>query len=161
VGVESGLGGFVHIAGELTASTIYTSSIMGDTGPILSFDTINNFVGINLGTSSPSVALEVNGTIYAEQVLTYSDYNLKDNITPAHYEFDILPSLQAQRFTWKESGKEDMGFIAQQVETYLPECVTTDKHGMKLVSYPKLIPVAFDLIERLVERVSTLEGKSV
>ena len=159
VGIESGLGGFVHIAGDLTASTIYTSSIMGDTSPIVSFDTVNNFVGINLGTSSPSVALEVNGTIYAEQVLTYSDYNLKDHITPAHYGFDVLPSLQAQRFTWKESGKSDRGFIAQQVETYLPECVTTDKHGMKLVSYPKLIPVAFDLIERLVERVSTLEGK--
>ena len=160
VGVESGLGGFVHIAGDLSASTIYTSSIMGDTDPILSFDTINNFVGINLGMSSPSVALEVNGTIYAEQVLTYSDYNLKEHITPAHYGLNVLPSLQAQRFTWKESGKTDMGFIAQQVETYLPECVETDKHGMKLVSYPKLIPVAFDLIERLVERVSTLEGKS-
>jgi hypothetical protein len=161
VGIESGLGGFVHIAGDLSASTIYTSTIMGDTGPLVSFDTVNNFVGINLGMSTPSVALEVNGIIYAEQVLTYSDYNLKDHIAPAHYGFELLPTLQAQRFTWRNTGKEDMGLIAQQVETFLPECVETDRNGIKLVNYPKLIPVAFDLIERLAARVSTLEGNRV
>jgi hypothetical protein len=158
VGIESGLGGFVHVNGEIRTSSFYTSTIMGDVSPIFTFDTSTNFVGINLGTSSPSVALEVNGIVYAEQVLTYSDFNLKDHITPAQYGFNLLPSLQAQRFTWKNTGKEDMGLIAQQVETYLPECVLTDRNGIKLVNYPKLIPVAFDLIERLASRVSTLEG---
>ena len=158
VGIESGFGGFVHVGGEIRTSSFYTSTIMGDVSPIFTFDTSTNFVGINLGTSSPSVALEVNGIVYAEQVLTYSDFQLKDHITPAHYGFDLLPSLQAQRFTWKNTGKEDMGLIAQQVETYLPECVLTDRNGIKLVNYPKLIPVAFDLIDRLASRVSTLEG---
>lgn len=158
VGIESGYGGFVHVGGEIRTSSFYTSTIMGDISPIFTFDTSTNFVGINLGTSSPSVALEVNGIVYAEQVLTYSDYQLKDHITPAHYGFELLPSLQAQRFTWKNSGKEDMGLIAQQVETYLPECVLTDRNGIKLVNYPKLIPVAFDLIDRLASRVSTLES---
>ena len=158
VGIESGFGGFVHVGGEIRTSSFYTSTIMGDVSPIFTFDTSTNFVGINLGTSSPSVALEVNGIVYAEQVLTYSDFQLKDHITPAHYGFDLLPSLQAQRFTWKNTGKEDMGLIAQQVETYLPECVLTDRNGIKLVNYPKLIPVAFDLIERLASRVSTLEA---
>ena len=160
VGIESGLGGFVYVAGEVRTSSFYTSTIMGDVGPIFTLDTSTNFVGINLGTSSPSVALEVNGIIYAENVLTYSDYTLKDHITPAHYGFELLPFLQAQKFTWKNSGKEDMGLIAQQVETYLPECVETDRNGIKLVNYPKLIPVAFDLIDRLASRVSTLEGKA-
>jgi len=160
VGIESGLGGYVYVAGEVRTSSFYTSTIMGDVEPIFTFDTSTNFVGINLGTSSPSVALEVNGIIYAENVLTYSDYTLKDHITPAHYGFDLLPSLQAQKFTWRESGKEDMGLIAQHVETYLPECVMTDRNGIKLVNYPKLIPVAFDLIDRLASRVSTLEGKA-
>jgi hypothetical protein len=160
VGIESGLGGFIYVAGEVRTSSFYTSTIMGDVDPIFTFDTSTNFVGINLGTSSPSVALEVNGIIYAENVLTYSDYTLKDHITPAHYGFDLLPSLQAQKFTWRESGKEDMGLIAQHVETYLPECVMTDRNGIKLVNYPKLIPVAFDLIDRLASRVSTLEGKA-
>jgi hypothetical protein len=158
VGIESGYGGFVHVGGEIRTSSFYTSTIMGDVNPIFTFDTSTNFVGINLGTSSPSVALEVNGIIYAEQILTYSDYQLKDHITPAQYGFDLLPSLQAQRFTWKNTGKEDMGLIAQRVETFLPECVLTDKNGIKLVNYPKLIPVAFDLIDRLASRVSTLEG---
>jgi hypothetical protein len=115
-------------------------------------------VGINLGTSSPSVALDVTGIIYAEQVLTYSDEHLKDHITPASYDMNLLPTLHAHRFTWRNSGKEDMGLIAQQVETFLPECVETDRNGIKLVNYPKLIPVAFDLIDRLAARVSTLEG---
>jgi len=158
VGIESGLGGFLHVAGDIRTSSFYTSTVMGDTGPIFTFDTVNNFVGINLGTSSPSVALEVNGIVYAEQVLTYSDQQLKDHIAPAHYGFELLPTLQAQRFTWRNSGKEDMGLIAQQVETFLPECVETDRNGIKLVNYPKLIPVAFDLIDRLVGRVSTLEA---
>jgi hypothetical protein len=158
VGIESGLGGYVYVAGEVRTSSFYTSTIMGDVDPIFTFDTSTNFVGINLGTSSPSVALEVNGIIYAENVLTYSDYTLKDHITPALYGFELLPALQAQKFTWRESGKEDMGLIAQHVETYLPECVMTDRNGIKLVNYPKLIPVAFDLIDRLASRVSTLEG---
>jgi hypothetical protein len=160
VGIESGLGGFIYVAGEVRTSSLYTSTIMGDVDPIFTFDTSTNFVGINLGTSSPSCALEVNGIIYAENVLTYSDFTLEDHITPALYGFDLLPALQAQKFTWKNSGKEDMGLIAQHVETYLPECVTTDRNGIKLVNYPKLIPVAFDLIDRLASRVSTLEGKA-
>jgi hypothetical protein len=161
VGIESGLGGFLHVAGEIRTSSFYTSTVMGDSGPIFTFDTVNNFVGINLGTSSPSVALEVNGIVYAEQVLTYSDQQLKDHITPAAYDLNLLPTLHAHRFTWRNSGKEDMGLIAQQVETFLPECVETDRNGIKLVNYPKLIPVAFDLIDRLASRVSTLEGKSL
>jgi hypothetical protein len=111
-----------------------------------------------LGQSTPQSALDVNGIIYAQNLVTYSDQRLKENFEYTNFNLDLLTNLRGQRFEWKNDHRKDFGLIAQQVESILPECVETDLNGYKLVSYQKLVPVAFDLIHNLACKVSTLES---
>ena len=48
--------------------------------------------------------------------------------------FEVSDKLLKQ-FTWKVSGKTSYGFIAQQLEKYVPEAVSQDNEGIKSVSY--------------------------
>ena len=139
-------------------SSIQISTMNGFSSPIINMVWENGYVGINLGESTPQTALDVNGIIYAQNVVTYSDYRLKEKFEYANFDLDLLTNLRAQRFEWKKDHSKDFGLIAQQVESILPECVETDMNGYKLVSYQKLVPVAFDLIHNLACKVSTLES---
>ena len=58
-----------------------------------------------------------------------------------HYEFD---------------DKKQIGVIAQEVETILPELVSTDNNGYKAVDYSKLTPV---LIEAMKEQQAIIESQ--
>jgi len=72
---------------------------------------------------------------------------------------------------WKENEKQDIGFIAQEVEKIIPEVVETsrgflDTHtddksqdDIKTISYSKLVPYLVDTIQELVKRIEKLEKK--
>ena len=139
-------------------STLQLSTLNGFSSPIITMHWETGNVGINLGQSTPQTTLDVNGIIYAQNIVTYSDQRLKENFEYANFDLDLLTNLRTQRFEWKADHRQDFGLIAQQVEAILPECVETDYNGYKLVSYQKLVPVAFDLIYNLACKVSTLEN---
>ena len=40
-----------------------------------------------------------------------------------------------KKFTWKQSGKDSYGFIAQELEQYIPEAVNNEINGIKSVDY--------------------------
>jgi len=68
-----------------------------------------------------------------------SDHHLKKYIQSIDKSnlsdlFDVSDKLLKQ-FTWKDSGKTSYGFIAQQLEKYIPEAVSQDNKGIKSVSY--------------------------
>ena len=60
--------------------------------------------------------------------------------------------LRPTEFTWKENKKQDIGFIAQEVEEIIPEVINTikriydinskeqDNYKYKTISYQKLTP---------------------
>ena len=74
-------------------------------------------------------------------------------------------------FTWKENKKQDIGFIAQEVEEIIPEVVETSRgflntdeeedgiKDMKTVSYTKLVPYLVDTIQVMDKRIKELEKK--
>ena len=78
-----------------------------------------------------------------------------------------IADLRPTKFTWKETQKEDVGFIAQEVEKVIPEVVETTKGfintdedmNRKTISYPKLIPYLVDTIKELKKRIEELEKK--
>jgi len=49
-----------------------------------------------------------------------SDQKLKTNIRPLTRKLDIVNKLNPVYFTWKETGNNDYGFIAQEIETLIP-----------------------------------------
>jgi hypothetical protein len=92
-----------------------------------------------------------------------SDENLKQDILTIDVEDSLnkLKQLRPVTFKWKNAGSNSsptFGLIAQEVERIYPDFVTTDTEtGLKAVSYGSFTPVLIAAIQKLEDRVSTLE----
>jgi len=108
-----------------------------------------------------------NITGFASSFLTVSDEREKKDIYQISESLDRILELRPTKFTWIETNKEDVGFIAQEVEKVIPEVVETtrgfintgDDKERKTISYPKLIPYLVDTIKTLTQRIEELEKK--
>jgi hypothetical protein len=92
--------------------------------------------------------------------LPSSDEKLKTNITPIENALDKVLSLNGVEFDFLDEknygylGKHQLGVVAQQVETVVPELVTTNSDGYKGVSYQHLTAL---LIEAMKEQQKEIE----
>ena len=103
--------------------------------------------------------------------LNVSDKRLKKNIHTISESLNRILELRPTEFVWKENEKQDIGFIAQEVEKIIPEVVETsrgflDTHtddksqdDIKTISYSKLVPYLVDTIQELVKQIEKLEKK--
>lgn len=88
-----------------------------------------------------------------------SDKNLKDNISLIENSDEKLAKIKGVSFTWKENGNKDIGVIAQDVESVIPEAVTTRANGVKAVNYDKIIPLLVNTVNSLNVKIKQLEEK--
>lgn len=132
---------------------LYVSTILGNTSPLINFDSANNRIGINLGLTPPRTTVDISGIVFANAFVNASDRRLKTALEP------LLPNKlpEAYRFSWIRDGSTDTGCMADEIETIAPECVTTGADGYKAVNYAKLVPYCFALIKDLKARVEVLE----
>ena len=108
-----------------------------------------------------------NITAFGTSFLSVSDEREKEHIYQISESLNKISDLRPTKFTWKETQKEDVGFIAQEVEKVIPEVVETTKGfintdedmNRKTISYPKLIPYLVDTIQELTKRIEKLEKK--
>ena len=120
---------------------------------------IAGYSGSTWSSLNPDLTIQggnitVRGSAYAN-----SDRHIKKNIkdiprSSLEELYSMLDKLFKQ-YTYKTSGKASYGFIAQQLEKYVPEAVTSDEaSGIKSVSYD----VAYaKIIAALVYKVKALE----
>ena len=103
-----------------------------------------------------------------------SDVSLKENIVDITDGITKIKALKPRTFDWKEKNKPQKtnGFIAQEVETVLPNDVVGDnydsdnpEHGSKAINTSGLLAVAVKaiqeqqtIIDNLKSRIETLEG---
>lgn len=131
----------------------------------------NGMVGI--GTNTPGEMLEVAGNIWAGGDIYLgaldgncgtngwvaanwcSDIRLKKEITPINNSLDKILKMQGVNYFFKVDefpskhlyeGKQ-VGLIAQDVETLVPEVVWTGKDGFQNINYDKLVPVLIEAIK--------------
>jgi len=145
------------IGTNATISSLRVSTIMGDSLPILTMDGVHRRVGVNLGTVQPRATLDVNGIVYAKNFVTTSDRSLKWNIRDME-SVSIQHLPKAYRFSSEEAPEGDIGCMADEVEQIAPECVYTTPSGKKAVAYMKLVPLCFQTIRDLADRVKALES---
>jgi hypothetical protein len=93
-----------------------------------------------------------------------SDENLKENIVKIENALDKVNSIGGYEFDWKEEHKihhgfegHDVGVIAQEIESVLPEVVTTKFNGFKGVKYEKIVPLLIEAIKELSAEVERLK----
>ena len=76
-----------------------------------------------------------------------------------------MESIGGYEFDWKAEHKiehgfegHDVGVIAQEIESVLPEVVTTKFNGFKGVKYEKIVPLLIEAIKELSAEVKKLKG---
>jgi hypothetical protein len=97
-----------------------------------------------------------------------SDKRLKENITPITNPIDKLMALSGNTFKWTEDfyatqdqslfKEYDVGVIAQEVQSVLPEAVNERDNGMLAVDYAKLIPLLIECIKVQQHEINELKG---
>ena len=121
---------------------------------VLQFVDSSGATMLNLGGDATSeYALDVaNGSnninkVRAAAFVTYSDESLKSDIKSMNTALDTVMSLEGVEFTWKDSGERDFGFIAQDVQSVLPNAVHTAANGVQGVDYSRLTSVLVEAVK--------------
>jgi len=146
-----------------TAATIYDQSTVGLT---LSAHNIS-FRNYNGTAMVESARLTYDKLTVVGDVIAYgtpSDKRLKENVKPIDSALDKAMKLQGVTFDWKESDsildiKEDIGFIAQDVQKVLPELVRENKDGMLSMRHQGIAPILLEAIKELKAEIEDLKKK--
>jgi hypothetical protein len=94
-----------------------------------------------------------------------SDITLKTNIKPIQGALETVSKLQGVSFTWKEDTdtnnmvgiKDDLGFIAQDVQEVLPDLVRKNDNGLLSLRDKGIIPLLVESIKELKAEIEELK----
>lgn len=117
------------------------------------------FVGV--GTPTPTERLEVNGTLKTTDFQLTSDRKFKSQIKnlDSSVELSKILKLRPVSFTWKENGKKDQGFIAQEVKKEFPLLVEgKEAEGRGLaIKYFSVISSIVSSVQEMFHKQEALE----
>ncbi len=151
-----------------------TRTVVENTAGTLYFNSRSSFLGapranaaLGVYNSGYSYAIDtvgdllVEGTGYSNNgFYLSSDARYKTHVQTLPGALDTVLALRGVGYDWDRQKWPDkgfaegrqVGFLAQELETVLPQLVHTDKEGYKSVNYASVAPI-------LVEAVKTLNGK--
>ena len=147
-----------------TTATIYDQASHGPTISGLGVCFRTGTTPSQTGKLNSSGTFTVSGDVIAYG--SPSDISLKENIKPIENALDKVEKLQGVTFDWKEKQedilniKEDIGFIAQDVQKVLPELVRENENGKLSLRHQGVIPVLLEAIKELSDKIKVLENGS-
>lgn len=122
-----------------------------------------NAVTINGPSMAFTIHNDVNVDIYSDvdmhgwSILNQSDARLKTNIRNTQVDaLSAINQIEMKEFDWIENGEhEDIGVIAQQLQTILPDLVYEDSSTGKLsIKINKFIPYLIKSIQELTDYIT-------
>ena len=128
--------------------TLTTSPVSSDVVQIVEFNP-HAFV---VGDGTPS---------YVNQP-SFSDIRLKTGIETYEASSSIL-DVETYTYQWKDTvrfhNRTEIGFVAQDLEKHVPELVSENSAGEKMVDYGKMTAVLLSTIKQMDKRIKALESK--
>lgn len=185
-GIAGGTGNIKYgVYGVLngTAGTTQSSAITGDDNISAS----NSYAGLFNGKVKINGNVSITGNlaftgsnslsgysasftnnVCAANISCVSDIRYKKNIVSMQNSLSNILKINGVRYDWRQeefpekqfSNKNQIGFIAQEIEKIFPEMVFTDDKGFKSVDYARLTPVLVEAIKELNLRNEKLENKN-
>ena len=119
-------------------------------------DVSGNILTNNIFASGQGI---FNGSITAAQYLTSSDSNLKKNVSTYCVGGNVWSSLRGVRFNWLSNDREDIGFIAQELQQVVPEAVSVNDSGRLYIDPTKVIPLLVETVKDLKAKYEALEAR--
>lgn len=151
---ENGIGA-IQADENLTITSDGPLDIQGSDSPI----NIQGYNGVNVYCDiTVTGEVHASGGFYDE-----SDIRKKDILSTISLEksYELLDKCQEIIYTLKEdpNKKEQLGMIAQEVEEFFPEIVSTDNNGFKSLDYARLSVICLRLIKDIVEQIKELKNE--
>lgn len=171
-----GYGADVGAANLTNAIAIGAGAIVNASNALI----LGNAVNVGIGCSAPQYTLHVIGDIASSAtvrstnavvtgaITACSDIRFKQNIKPLSASLENVLKLQGVNYLWKTkefpqknfNEKNQIGFIAQDIEKIYPEVVFTDLDGYKSVDYSKLTPVLVEAIKEQQQLIKQLQEQN-
>ncbi|MEL6123483.1 MAG: tail fiber domain-containing protein [Bacteroidota bacterium] len=119
------------------------------------------------GAIASNVKLEVKGDILAVQIHSSSDRRFKKNISPVEGALRKVMGLEGVNYDFRTDEfanrnfpeERQLGFIAQDIEEFLPEVVRTNGDGYKAVDYSKVTALLVEAMKEQQQQIETLKGQ--
>ncbi len=107
-------------------------------------------------------SIDVRGGVTAEFFVQASSRDLKENIRPLDDVLATIQQLQGVSFDWKQNGRADIGFIAEEVQQVLPEMVTWDekREAVQGVKYANIVAVTVEGIKAQQQQIDELRTEN-
>jgi hypothetical protein len=117
----------------------------------------------NVSTSTNVLFVNSVGTLTASgDVVAFSDIRFKENIRPIENVLNRIGESRGVLYDRKDTGlKNNIGFIAQELELQFPELVNTDDDGIKSVKYSNAVAVLFEAIKEQQKQINELKNQKV
>jgi hypothetical protein len=153
----------------LPGITPISTSNLSVTGSISTYSTIygGTYTALNSGSISTSGLISggtitATGQISAASFNSGSDYRIKENVTKLDSSFNV-DNLNPVTYINKNMGKQDIGFIAHEVQEIYPFLVNGEKDGEETQSlnYIGLIGILTKELQDLKKRVKELENNKL
>ena len=149
--------GSIEVTAATSQLTLTAEASAGDP-PVITMFTGPDGAKVGIGTTSLTEALCVIGNIaLTGNVVALTDTKLKTNIAPIENALETIGSLSGVSYDWKQdadsryrlSNQRQIGLLAHEVEAVLPELVSHDANGNRMVAYNKLTAVLIEAIKEL------------
>ena len=143
-------------AGNLFGSAVSGSvSVAGGVGTLVSLSVAGGSVSGDVALALPS-----GKDVKARAFVTYSERSLKTNIQPMNNAIDTVKKMQGVTYDLKNSGKNEVGFIADEMAQVVPEVVSFKEDGSAAgLDYGRLTSVLVEAIKAQQVQIEDLMSK--
>ena len=142
------------LSGSLAAGTVASGSCF----------VVDQKFGVGLRTDEVTHAItlpnndDTTGAVKANAFVSYSSARYKEDIQVLDDPMSIIENISGVSFKWRDSGKQDYGFIAEDVGKVLPEIVSweSNKKDAQGMEYTKLISFLVEAAKKQKKEIETL-----
>jgi len=179
IGLDLYVGGIANVFSVVTNSVNSLGAITGDS---LSITTLINSTDINATANVDSAAIN-SGFVSAGNIDVAANITAGNDIFAANSVFSGTPPTVLSSIAYKEninqfenglnyimsmkpvtydrknsSSKNEIGFIAEEMETILPSIVKSG-HGVKGIQYDQIVPILVSALQEQQQKINELENK--
>lgn len=97
------------------------------------------------------------GTFTATSIVETSALKYKENISPIQNSLESIKKIKGVKFNLIGNQKTQIGFIADDIESILPEVVTKNKDGeIEGLEYSRLTALLVEAVKELSDKIDNL-----
>ena len=126
---------------------------------------VDKFLAIGDCSATHAITLPDNsddsGKVKANAFVSYSSIRYKKDVEPLESAVDTINKLQGVSYNWKDTGKKDFGFIAEEVGKVIPEIVewSQDPQYANTMDYTRIISFLVEAVKEQQKKIDLLAEK--